>query len=53
LQTPTIALTAYATPADRTAALAKGFQTHLPKPFEPNDLIDAVARLSTGNFQNE
>jgi CheY-like chemotaxis protein len=44
---PAIALTAYARPEDRTAALLAGFQAFLPKPVEPGELIAAVAGLAT------
>jgi|SRR5205085_9457890 len=44
--TPAIALTAFAGVADRSQALSAGFQTHVAKPVEPNDLIDIIARLA-------
>jgi CheY-like chemotaxis protein len=40
---PAIALTAYATPDDRTQALAAGFQMHLAKPVEPETLVTSIA----------
>jgi CheY-like chemotaxis protein len=40
-----IALTAYAGEVDYQQALAAGFQEHLPKPVEPQQLIKAIARL--------
>jgi CheY-like chemotaxis protein len=43
--TPAIALTAYTSPADRTQALSAGFQEYMAKPFDPGDLIVAIARL--------
>ena len=43
---PAIALTAYATAMDRDTVLSAGFQVHVPKPFEPNTLISAVANLA-------
>jgi PAS domain S-box-containing protein len=43
---PAIALTAYAGSADRRRALLAGFQTHLPKPVEPADLLAAVLSLT-------
>jgi CheY-like chemotaxis protein len=46
--TPAVALTALARPADRLRALSAGFQTHLPKPVDPRDLVQAVARLWPG-----
>ncbi|HEV7681085.1 MAG TPA: PAS domain S-box protein [Pyrinomonadaceae bacterium] len=46
---PAVALTAYATPADRRRALLAGFQTHLAKPVEPDELLAVIASLSTRN----
>src|SRR5919108_9137 len=37
-----IALTAYASPTDRTQALAAGFDLHVAKPVDPDALTDAV-----------
>jgi CheY-like chemotaxis protein len=45
---PAIALTAYASEADRISALEAGFQVHLSKPYEPNELISAIAKLVGG-----
>jgi signal transduction histidine kinase/ActR/RegA family two-component response regulator len=45
-QTPTIALTAYATEEDRLRSLAAGFENHLPKPVEPAELVAVVAQLA-------
>lgn len=42
---PAIALTAYARSEDRAAAIAAGFQVHLPKPFEPTQLAALVANV--------
>ncbi|WP_423753442.1 ATP-binding protein [Chlorogloeopsis fritschii] len=42
---PAIALTAYAGEYDQKQALEAGFQLHLAKPIEPNDLIVAIATL--------
>ncbi len=42
---PAIALTGYATRKDRERALAAGYQLHLAKPVEPEDLITAIASL--------
>ena len=44
-RTPAIALTGYATPEDRTRLLAAGFQTHVRKPVEPDEIVAAVASL--------
>ena len=42
-QIPALALTAYATDEDRTLALSAGFQMHLPKPIEPENLVSSIA----------
>ena len=47
---PAIALTAYAGAADRRRALLAGFQTHLAKPVEPDDLLAVILSLT---FQQE
>ena len=41
-----IALTAYASVDDRQRALAAGFQAHLAKPVNFDELLDAIERLS-------
>lgn len=43
---PAIALTAYAGNSDRRRALLAGFQTHLPKPVDPDDLLAAILSLT-------
>ena len=43
---PAMALTAYARVEDRVKALSAGFQTHVPKPVEPSELVAAVASLA-------
>jgi signal transduction histidine kinase len=47
IDTPAIALTAYARREDALEAQAAGFQVHLPKPVDAGRLIDTVARLAT------
>jgi PAS domain S-box-containing protein len=42
---PAIALTAYAAEYDQQRAIAAGFQTHLAKPIEPQQLIEAIVQL--------
>jgi signal transduction histidine kinase/DNA-binding response OmpR family regulator len=42
---PAIALTAYASSEDSKRTLAAGFQIHVPKPLEPDQLVNAVASL--------
>jgi PAS domain S-box-containing protein len=45
---PAIALTAYATPEDRVRIFSAGFHVHVVKPFEPGELVAAVANISRG-----
>lgn len=49
---PAIALTAYARSEDRMRAFAAGFQMHIPKPVEPDQLLTSVASL-TGRLASE
>jgi CheY-like chemotaxis protein len=42
---PAIALTALSRLEDRTRALLAGYQSHLAKPVDPNELILTVASL--------
>ncbi len=42
---PAIALTGYATSKDRDRALSAGYQLHLAKPVEPDDLVAAIRAL--------
>jgi CheY-like chemotaxis protein len=42
---PAIALTGYATSNDRERALSAGYQLHLAKPVEPEDLVAAILDL--------
>ncbi|MEG4581988.1 ATP-binding protein [Microcoleus sp. MON1_C5] len=44
-QIPAIALTAYAGDFDRKQALAAGFQHHVAKPVEANELVKAMLKL--------
>jgi CheY-like chemotaxis protein len=53
---PAIALTAYAATGDRTKALRCGYQTHLTKPVEPDELVVTVAsfaKLAAGHRGGE
>ena len=54
-RTPAIALTAFAHSADRTKALLAGFQRHLSKPVESQELIATVGSLTgwTGSEKTE
>ncbi len=42
---PAIALTAYAGEMDHEQALSAGFNRHLAKPIEPDQIVDAIANL--------
>lgn len=44
--TPAIALTAFARNEDRTRSLLAGFQVHLTKPVEPEELIASIRSLA-------
>lgn len=48
---PAIALTAYARAEDRVKALRSGFQMHIAKPVEPDELLIAIANLA-GRIRN-
>lgn len=43
---PAVALTSYAYPEDISEAIDAGFQEVICKPFEPDDLVAVVARLT-------
>jgi hypothetical protein len=43
---PAAALTAYVRSEDRMRAIKEGFQLHLPKPIEPDELVAVVASLA-------
>ncbi|MEH2083308.1 MAG: ATP-binding protein [Nostoc sp.] len=43
---PAIALTAYASEMDRQLAIAVGFQQHISKPVNPEELVKAIASLN-------
>ena len=43
---PAVALTADARKEDRTRALMAGFQSHVAKPVEPEELLVVVATLA-------
>ncbi|MEW6707244.1 MAG: ATP-binding cassette domain-containing protein [Pseudomonadota bacterium] len=45
---PAIALTGLAQPGDRMRALMAGFQVHLAKPVDPQELVSALIALSGG-----
>ncbi|MBV9948847.1 MAG: response regulator [Myxococcales bacterium] len=45
---PAIALTAFARPEDQRRARDEGFQVHMAKPVEPDELVSLVASLVRG-----
>jgi PAS domain S-box-containing protein len=45
-RTPAVALTAYVRVEDRVKVLRSGFQLHVSKPLEPNELVAVVANLA-------
>lgn len=49
-KTPAVALTAYARPQDRMQALTAGFQMHISKPVEPDELAAVIGSL-TGRLE--
>ncbi|HEU4535274.1 MAG TPA: ATP-binding protein, partial [Polyangiaceae bacterium] len=44
-ETPALALSAFARPEDRTRALLAGFNMHLAKPADPDELVAVLAKL--------
>jgi CheY-like chemotaxis protein len=44
---PAVAVTAYARVEDRMRIMSAGFQMHIPKPINPDELIAVVASLKT------
>ena len=50
---PSLALTAYATPADARRALAAGFDVHMAKPFDVVRLGHAVSSLAMSKKSNQ
>ena len=46
IKTPAIALTAFARAEDRIRSIQAGFQSHLPKPVEPAELLALIIRLN-------
>lgn len=45
IRIPAIALTAYARAEDQARALEAGFEIHVPKPVEPQELVGVVAQV--------
>jgi signal transduction histidine kinase/ActR/RegA family two-component response regulator len=49
--TPAVALTAHATPEDRERSMAAGFQEHLAKPVDIDELLRVLIRLAAHSPQ--
>ncbi len=47
---PAIALTAYAGKVDKQQAISAGFQAHLPKPVDADQLVEVIAELVKPTF---
>jgi signal transduction histidine kinase/DNA-binding response OmpR family regulator len=45
-QIPAVALTAYASHEDRLRALSAGFQVHIAKPVEPEELLNIITNVA-------
>jgi CheY-like chemotaxis protein len=45
-RTPALAMTSFAGLYDRARSLAAGFQAHLPKDAQPEEVVSTVARLA-------
>jgi PAS domain S-box-containing protein len=52
-ETPAVALTAYARPEDRRRTRLAGFQIHLTKPIESDELASAIALLADQRSKGE
>jgi signal transduction histidine kinase len=52
-RTPAIAVTGYASPQDRLRALQAGYQNHVAKPVEPQELAIVIASLMGGPAQDK
>ena len=47
-QVPAVALTGYARDEDRSRALSEGYQAHVAKPVDPEELVKAVSSVAGG-----
>lgn len=52
-KTPAIALTGYVSVQDRKLALDAGFQDHIPKPVNPNTLLELLVKLRSNGRSAE
>lgn len=50
-RTPAVALTAFARSEDRTRAMNAGYQAHVPKPVEAQELVATVRSLA-GHYRD-
>ncbi len=50
---PAIAVTAFAKPEDRTRVLMAGYQVHMAKPLEPQDLLNTLRELTSPPVSKE
>jgi CheY-like chemotaxis protein len=50
---PAVAVTAYASAADREKAIAAGYQAHVAKPFEPDQVVHVVHDLARTEFESK
>ena len=48
-KTPAIALTAFARSEDRTRAMLAGYQVHVSKPIEPQELVATIRSLAANS----
>lgn len=47
--TPVIAITGFASSEDEKRAMAAGFSAYLTKPFDPSEVVGAIARVLPGS----
>ncbi|MEJ7728379.1 MAG: ATP-binding protein [Polyangiaceae bacterium] len=52
-RTPAIALTAFARPEDRTRAMLAGYQVHVSKPIEPQELVATIRSLASTSVDRD
>ncbi len=52
ISTPAVALTAYGAEEDKHRTLSAGYQAHLSKPVDPQDIISMLAKLAGGQRMN-
>lgn len=50
--TPVIALTSFPSPADKDTALSAGFRTYMSKPFDRQEIIDQIRRITSVEARN-